>query len=437
MARRLDAGGAGFEAALTEFLAARAEIPPEIDAVVGQILGELRDHGDAALICHIRCHEGWEPAAESLFVTPAEIDAAIAGVEPAIRDALELAATRIRDYHQRQLPEDIEWRDESGVTLGWRWRPVRRAGLYAPGGRAPYPSSVLMGAIPARVAGVGEIMLATPSAAGQVDPVLLLAARLAGVDTVLRAGGAQAIGAMAYGTATVPRVDVIAGPGNAYVAAAKRRVFGQVGIDALAGPSDVAILADGGSNPEWVALDLLAQAEHDPLAQSILITDDSGFADAVETAIATTLDQWPASGVARESWSARGAVILVESLARGVSLADRIAPEHLQICARGALALAATVRNAGAVFIGAATPEAFGDYLAGPNHVLPTGGTARFASGLSVLSFMKRTSIVGAGDIGPATELLAAAEVLAEAEGFEAHRRSLAIRRTGRGARRT
>ena len=376
------------------------------------ILADVAARGDAAVI---ELTERWDRlrlTPETLAFTEAEIDAAVAAVDPADRAALELAAERIRAYHERQLPQDARWTDAAGAELGWRWTPVAAAGLYVPGGLASYPSSLLMNAIPARVAGVERLVVCAPTPDGQVNPLVLLAARLAGVGTVYRIGGAQAIAALAYGTATIAPVDKITGPGNAYVAAAKRRVFGRVGIDLIAGPSEVLVIADAANDPDWLALDLLAQAEHDAAAQAILITDDPAFGRSVAAAVEARLATLARRDIAGASWRDYGAILTVASWDEAVALADRIAPEHLEICTADAERLAARVRHAGAIFLGALTPEAIGDYVGGPNHVLPTARSARFSSGLSVLDFMKRTTIArmtpaALAAIGPAAERLA------------------------------
>src|SRR6185295_1821806 len=341
--------------------------------------------------------------------------------------ALRVAAERIEAFHRRQLPSDIDYVDDVGVRLGQRWRPIEAVGLYVPGGTASYPSSVLMNAIPARVAGVERLVMTVPAPDGVLNPLVLAAARLAGIDEIYRIGGAQAIAALAYGTATIAPVVKIVGPGNAYVAAAKRRVFGQVGIDMIAGPSEVVVIADKDNDPAWIAADLLAQAEHDAAAQSILITDDAGFGRAVVAAVKAQLATLPRASVAGASWENFGAVIVVESLDEAPVLVDRLAPEHLEIATEDPESLSAAIRNAGAIFLGRYTPEVIGDYVAGPNHVLPTARSARFASGLSVLDFMKRTSILKL-DAESLNALSAEAMSLAKAEGLEAHRRSVAIR---------
>jgi histidinol dehydrogenase len=408
-------------------LARKREAEADVDAAAAAILAEVAARGDAALIELTRRFDRLELTAETLAVSEAEIDAAIATVAPADRAALELAAARIRAYHERQRPEDARWIDAAGAELGWRWTPVAAAGLYVPGGLASYPSSVLMNAIPARVAGVERLVICAPVPDGALNPLVLLAARLAGVATVYRVGGAQAIAALAYGTATIAPVDKIAGPGNAFVAAAKRRVFGRVGIDMIAGPSEVLILADRDNDPDWLALDLMAQAEHDESAQSILVTDDAGFGRAVAAAVDARLATLDRRAIAAASWRDFGAVVTVRDWDEAIPLVDRVAPEHLQICAAEAEALASRVLNAGAIFIGAWTPEAIGDYVGGPNHVLPTARSARFSSGLSVLDFMKRTTLArmtpaALAAIGPA------AERLARAERLEAHALSIRAR---------
>ncbi len=398
-----------------------------MDAAVGGIIADVRARGDRAVI-------DWTARLDRLVlepgrfaISPEEIDAACAAVAPEDRRALEVAAGRIRDYHLRQRPEDARWTDGAGVGLGWRWTAVGAAGLYVPGGTASYPSSVLMNAIPAQVAGVERLVIASPAPGGAVNPLVLLAARLAGVATIYRIGGAQAIAALAYGTETIAPVDKITGPGNAYVAAAKRQVHGQVGIDSIAGPSEILIIADGGANPAWIALDLLAQAEHDAVARAILVTDSADLARAVAAAVEEALAMLPRREIAGASWRDHGAIIRVRDMAEAAALADRIAAEHLHIQTADPEAVAAQIRNAGAIFLGAWTPEAMGDYVAGPNHVLPTARTARFSSGLSVLDFMKRTTITRFGPeamraVGPA------AVRLAEAEGLGAHAASVKAR---------
>ena len=398
-----------------------------MDAAVGGIIADVRARGDRAVIDWTARLDRLALEPDRFAISSEEIDAACAAVAPEDRRALEVAAGRIRDYHLRQRPEDARWTDGAGVGLGWRWTAVGAAGLYVPGGTASYPSSVLMNAIPAQVAGVERLVIASPAPGGEVNPLVLLAARLAGVATIYRIGGAQAIAALAYGTETIAPVDKITGPGNAYVAAAKRQVHGQVGIDSIAGPSEILIIADGGANPAWIALDLLAQAEHDAVARAILVTDSADLARAVAAAVEEALAMLPRREIAGASWRDHGAIIRVRDMAEAAALADRIAAEHLHIQTADPEAVAAGIRNAGAIFLGAWTPEAMGDYVAGPNHVLPTARTARFSSGLSVLDFMKRTTITRFGPeamraVGPA------AVRLAEAEGLGAHAASVKAR---------
>jgi histidinol dehydrogenase len=427
MPQFLDTRDADFEPRFAALLAQKREADADVDADVAAILADVAARGDAALIDYTERWDRQRLTPATLAVSEAEIDAAVAAVTPEDRAALATAADRIRAYHERQLPWDARWTDAVGAELGCRWTPVASVGLYVPGGLASYPSSMLMNAIPAQVAGVGRLVVCAPAPDGLLNPLVLLAARLAGVATVYRIGGAQAIGALAYGTATIAAVDKITGPGNAWVAAAKRRVFGRVGIDLIAGPSEVLVLADRDNDPDWLALDLLAQAEHDPTAQAILVTDDAEFgrrgAGAVDSRLATLARR----SIAGQSWRDYGAVITVADWDEAVALSDRIAPEHLEICTADAEALAGRVRHAGAIFIGALTPEAIGDYVGGPNHVLPTARSARFSSGLSVLDFMKRTTITrmtpGAlRAIGPAAERLAVAESL-EAHGLSVRAR--------------
>ena len=412
----------GFEAAFAALLSAKREDAPDVDEAVAAIIADVRARGDAAVIDLTARFDRLDLTPGTLAFTAAEIDAAAAAVPAADRAALELAAERIEAYHRRQMPADESWTDASGATLGWRWTPVAAVGLYVPGGLASYPSSVLMNAIPARVAGVERVVICAPTPDGVANPLVLLAARLAGVETVYRIGGAQAIAALAHGTATIPAVDKITGPGNAYVAAAKRRVFGRVGIDMIAGPSEILVIADAANDPDWIALDLLSQAEHDQSAQSILITDDAAFAAAVTRAVELRLETLERREIAGASWRDFGAVIVVRDLDEAAALADRIAPEHLELCVADPEGLAARIRHAGAIFLGAWTPEAIGDYVGGPNHVLPTARSARFSSGLSVLDFLKRTTLArmtpGAlRAVGPAAARLAASESL-EAHGL-------------------
>jgi histidinol dehydrogenase len=427
MPLRLDTRDADFTDRFSAFLATKREASQDVEQAVRSIIAEVVAGGDQALIALSQKFDRIDLRAVGLRVSAQEIAAAAAACDRAALDALKLARERIEAYHRRQVPRDERFTDALGVELGYRWTAIAAVGLYVPGGTAAYPSSVLMNAVPAKVAGVERLVMVVPAPDGRLNPLVLAAAALAGVDEVYRIGGAQAVAALAYGTATIAPVDKIVGPGNAYVAAAKRLVFGKVGIDMIAGPSEVLILADRDANAEWIAADLLAQAEHDTAAQSILITDDAKLAAAVETAVAAQLASLPRAAVAGASWRDFGAVILVESLAKAVPLVDAVAPEHLEIVARDADGLAARIRNTGAIFLGAHTPEAIGDYVAGSNHVLPTARSARFSSGLGVLDFMKRTSILRCG----ADQLAAlgpAAIALGEAEGLSAHARSVAIR---------
>jgi histidinol dehydrogenase len=433
---RLDARAPGFAAAFERLLAAKRETAADVNAAVAAILAEVRARGDQALIAYTRRFDGFEPTPATLRVASAEIAAAAQLCARETLDALALAARRIEDFHRRQLPADLEVRDPAGLVLGARWTPVSAAGLYVPGGTAAYPSSVLMNAIPAKVAGVPRVVMTVPAPGGagrqdqkpgEINPLVLAAAQIAGVDEIYRVGGAQAVAALAYGTATIAPVDKIVGPGNAYVAAAKRQVFGQVGIDMIAGPSEILVVADSANDPAWIAADLLAQAEHDVAAQAILITDDAGFAGAVERAVESHLKTLPRAATARESWETFGAIIIVDRLADAMALVDRLAPEHLALATENPETLASRVRNAGAIFMGRHTPEAIGDYVAGPNHVLPTARSARFSSGLGVLDFMKRTSLIACDPDGLA-QLGPAAIALARAEGLDAHALSLAVR---------
>ena len=423
----LDGRDAGFGEAFRRLLQRTQGGDAAVEATVAAIVTDVRARGIEAVLELTARFDRLELTPDTVAFSKAETEAAIASVPPAERDALELAAERIRDYHARQLPQDRRWTDGAGAVLGWRWTAVGAAGLYVPGGLASYPSSVLMNAIPAQVAGVDRLVVCAPTPGGAVNPLVLLAARLGGVETVYRVGGAQAIAALAFGAGPIAPVDKIVGPGNAYVAAAKRQVFGAVGIDMIAGPSEVLVIADRDNDPDWIALDLLAQAEHDADAQAILITDDPALGRAVAAAVERRLATLARAAIAGASWRDHGAVITVGALEDAVALADRIAPEHLQICTADPERLAARVRNAGAIFLGPATPEAIGDYVAGPSHVLPTAGSARFSSGLSVLDFMKRTSLAGMAP-GALRAIGPAAEALARSEGLEAHALSVAAR---------
>jgi histidinol dehydrogenase len=408
-------------------LAAKREAAADVDAVVAAIIEDVAQRGDAALIDYTRRFDGVDLTASGLRLTDREIAESAAAAAPETVAALRLAAERIEDFHRRQVPPPIDYVDDLGVRLAARWRPIDAVGLYVPGGTAAYPSSVLMNAIPAKVAGVGRVVMTVPAPGGALNPLVLAAARMVGIGEVYRVGGAQAVAALAYGTAAIAPVDKIVGPGNAYVAAAKRRVFGRVGIDMIAGPSEILVVADRRNNPQWIAADLLSQAEHDSAAQAILITDDEPFAMAVEAAVEQHLPRLPRAQIARASWKAHGAILLVTGWDEAVALIDRIAPEHLELALDQADALAERVHHAGAIFLGSYTPEAIGDYIGGPN--LPTARSARFASGLSVLDFIKRTSVLRCDEASLAA-LAPAAIRLAEAEGLEAHALSLSIRLT-------
>jgi len=417
----------GFEAAFQQLLEAKRESTANVDAAVYAITEDVMRRGDAALIDYTRRFDGVDLTPDILRISPREIAEGAAAAPAATLAALQMAAERIESFHRRQLPVAIDYVDEAGVRLAARWCPIAAAGLYVPGGTAAYPSSVLMNAIPAKVAGVERLVMTVPTPEGVLSPVVLAAAEMVGIDEVYRVGGAQAIAALAYGTATIAPVDKIVGPGNAYVAAAKRRVFGKVGIDLIAGPSEILIVADSHNDPEWIAADLLSQAEHDAAAQAILITDDANFAAAVEKAVERHLARLTRAQIARASWEEHGAILLVANWGEVPPLIDRIAPEHLELALDGADGLADRVRHAGAIFLGRHTPEAIGDYIAGPNHVLPTSRSARFSSGLGVLDFLKRSSIVRC-DAASFAALAPMAIRLAEAEGLEAHALSMAIR---------
>lgn len=427
MPLRLTTRDSDFENRFSTFLNAKREVSEDVDAVVRGILAEVRTRGDRALIELSLQYDRLDLAKIGLRVTSSEIDGAIANADRETLAALRLAHDRIATHHRRQVPRDDRYTDTLGAELGWRWTAVEAVGLYVPGGTASYPSSVLMNAVPAVVAGVPRIVMVVPSPAGTLNPLVLAAARIAGVEEIYRIGGAQAVAALAFGTETIKPVAKIVGPGNAYVAAAKRQVFGTVGIDSIAGPSEVLVIADADNDPAWIASDLLAQAEHDTAAQSILMTDDAAFADAVSEAVTQQLARLPRGGIAGESWRTYGAIILLQSLEEAPALADRIAAEHVEIATRDPEPIAARIRNAGAIFLGSFTPEVIGDYVAGSNHVLPTARSARFSSGLSVIDFMKRTSILKL-DASALAQLAPSAMTLAKAEGLEAHRRSIAIR---------
>ena len=428
MPKRLDISDPQFERQFQEVLGVQREADVDVNEAVAAILKDVKHRGDAAVVDYTNKFDRQNLSAADLAITAEEVDAAMAEIEPELLAALKLAAERIEAFHERQLPEFEDYKDEDGIRLGYRWTAVHAAGLYVPGGLAAYPSSVLMNAIPARVAGVERLVMVVPTPDGVINPLVLAAAKVAGVTEIYRIGGAQAVGALAFGTETIKSVDKIVGPGNAYVAAAKRQVFGTVGIDMIAGPSEILVVADGDNDPNWIAADLLSQAEHDTAAQSILITDDKEFATRVEDAVESQLKTLDREDIARASWQDHGVVITVSDLMReGVPLVDRVAPEHLELAVEDPDPLAETIRDAGAMFLGRYTPEAIGDYVAGPNHVLPTSRTARFSSGLGVLDFMKRTTFIacdsdGLNEIGPA------AVKLADAEGLQAHGLSVSIR---------
>jgi len=427
MPRNLDAGSPDFEVAFAALLDDKRETADDVNAVVVDILKAVRQQGDAALLDYTRRFDRLSLDASGLAIGADEVDAALADCSKETLAALALAAGRIEDFHRRQKPEGLRYTDDAGVRLGYRWTPISAVGLYVPGGTASYPSSVLMNALPAKVAGVDRLVMVVPTPDGKLNPLVLAAARIAGVDEIYRVGGAQAVAALAYGTQTIRPVDKIVGPGNAYVAAAKRHVFGTVGIDMIAGPSEILVVADGENDPSWIAADLLSQAEHDTAAQSILITDDAAFGRAVAIAVESHLTTLPRAAIARESWERHGAIIVVDSLDRAPSLVDRVAPEHLELAVSDPERLAARVKHAGAIFLGRYTPEAVGDYVGGPNHVLPTARSARFSSGLGVLDFMKRTTLLGC-DAEALHRIGPAAVTLAESEGLGAHGLSVGLR---------
>ena len=424
---RLTASDPSFERDFAALVNARRESDADVARDVRTILASVRDEGDAAVAAFTEKFDRHDLNATGWRIEKSDWIAAYEGLAPELRAALDLAAARIATYHEKQKPADSDTTDDAGVRLGARWNAIQAAGIYIPGGRAAYPSSVLMNAIPARVAGVERLVMVTPTPNGEVNPLVLAAAHIAGVDEVWRIGGAQAIAALAYGTQRIPAVDVITGPGNAWVAEAKRQVYGMVGIDMVAGPSEIVVVADGRNDPEWIAADLLSQAEHDPTSQSILFTDDAAFAEAVADAVDLQIGTLSTADTARQSWDANGAIIVTASLAEAIPLVDRLAPEHLELACDDPQPLFDRVRHAGSVFLGRHTPEAIGDYVAGPNHVLPTGRRARFASGLSVLDFMKRTSFLQLDPVSLAT-IGPAAVALAETEGLPAHARSVALR---------
>lgn len=427
MVQRLKTSDSDFEEKFLALLGAKRESASDVSDVVRGIISDVQSRGDAALLQLTGKFDRFDAAAKGLRITGAEIEAACAGIDSETMRALETAANRIRAFHARQMPQDLDYVDDVGVRLGQSWKAVEAAGLYVPGGTASYPSSVLMNAIPASVAGVDRLVMVVPTPDGELNPLVLAAARLAGVTEIYRIGGAQAVAALAYGTETIASVDKIVGPGNAFVAEAKRQVFGKVGIDSIAGPSEILVVADSKNDPYWIAADLLSQAEHDKVAQSILITDDAKYAEQVIAAVEDTLAGLDRREIALASWTDYGAVIVTDMIEDSIPLVDRLAPEHLELAVENPSELQAKIRNAGAIFLGRHTPEAIGDYVAGPNHVLPTARTARFSGGLSVYDFMKRTTFVGCTEeslnaVGPS------AIRLAEEEGLGAHALSVAIR---------
>ncbi len=427
MARKLSARDSGFEEAFAALILKSRDEKSDVDGVVSDILGDVRVRGDAAVFEYTKKFDGLDIDASSVAFGKDELKAAEAQCDVGALKAMREASSRIRDYHQRQMPKNEEYDDGRGIRLGWKWTAVSSAGLYVPGGTAPLFSSVLMNAIPAKVAGVDRLVVTMPTPRGETSPLMLAACSLAGVDEVYRIGGAQAIGALAYGTATIKPVDKIVGPGNAYVASAKKQVFGVVGIDMVAGPSEVTIVADANNDPDWIAADLLAQAEHDASSQSVLITDDEKFVDRVTAAVEAQLKTLPRRDIASKSWADNGMIVVVEKIGDAVPIVDKIAPEHLELAIEDPATMARQIRHAGAIFLGRHSPEALGDYIAGPSHVLPTSGSARFSSGLGVFDFLKRTSLIGCGpeglnDIGPG------AVAMARAESLDAHARSVSLR---------
>ncbi len=425
---RFELGESGFEEKFTAFLSAKRENDADVNGTVAQIIADVRKNGDTALFDYTKRFDQLELTSQSIRVSEKEIEEAVKSCKKETLDALYLAAERIEAFHEKQIPESRMFNDETGALLGWRWTPVFAAGLYVPGGTAAYPSSVLMNAVPAKVAGVKRIVMAVPAPQGKINPLVLAAADCVGIDEIYRIGGAQAIAALAYGTDSVKPVDIIVGPGNAYVAAAKRQVFGKVGIDMIAGPSEILVVADETAKPEWVATDLLSQAEHDKSAQSILITDSAAFADKVCKEVEKRLETLSRSEIAGESWKNNGAVFIVRNVYEDAgALVDRIAPEHLELCVENPQELCKRIHHAGSVFLGNFTPEAVGDYIGGPNHVLPTARSARFSSGLGVHSFMKRTTILSCTQ-KTLDEVGNAAVLLAEAEGLTAHAASIRCR---------
>jgi histidinol dehydrogenase len=431
VARPLDDRSPAFPAEFEALVAQKREQPAELRAEVSAIVARVAAEGDAALVDYTARFDRLRLDASGLCLPDALLDQALDECAPELRAALELAVERIGSFHRRQMPDDMLYHDALGTRLGLRWRPLDSVGLYVPGGTAAYPSSVLMNALPAAIAGVPRLVMTVPAPDGALNPLVLAAARLAGVHEVYRIGGAQAIAALALGTGSIAAVDKIVGPGNAYVAEAKRQLFGRVGIDMIAGPSEIVVVADRDQDPGWIAADLLSQAEHDESAQAVLITDSEALAAAVEAAVEAQLSDLPRRAIAAASWRTFGAIVLVQDLASAPTLVDRLAPEHLELMLAEPDTMAARIRHAGSIFLGPDTPEVIGDYVGGPNHVLPTGRTARFASGLSAFDFLKRTTLLGCTRAG-FEELAGAAEALAEAEGLSGHARAIALRRNGR-----
>jgi histidinol dehydrogenase len=424
---RLSTVDADFESRFTVFLHSREEEAQHLAPKVSEIIAQVRSRGDEAVADFTRLWDWPDFRLENIRVSDAEIASARRACGKDVLEALKTVRKRVTAYHKKQLPKSALWKDKEGVTLGWRWTPLDAVGIYVPGGLAAYPSTVLMNAIPAVVAGVPRIAMVVPAPKGEINPAVLAAASIAGVTEIYRIGGAQAVAALAYGTRSIASVDKIVGPGNAYVAEAKRQVFGRVGIDTIAGPSEILVIADNRNNPEWIAADLLSQAEHDPVAQSVLLTDDSAFAQQVESTVQESLRKLPRASIAGASWQNYGAVIVARDLTEAAGISNRIAPEHLELAVENPDALLAHINHAGAVFLGRHTPEAIGDYIAGPSHVLPTSRAARFSSGLSVLDFMKRTSLIGCSPAG-AVRIGPAASTLANAEGLQAHALSVDLR---------
>ena len=418
---------ADFEAQFSSFIKIKREKSEDVSASVAKILEAVRSRGDEALVEFTKSYDDFDINPAKMRIAEDDIDIAVKSCSASEIEALNLAADRIKDYHKKQMPEDLQYIDAMGVTLGYRWSPVNSVGIYVPGGMGAYPSSVLMNAIPAKIAGVKRLVMVVPTPKGNINSLVLAAAKIAGVDDIFRIGGAQAVAALAYGTDSVPAVDKIVGPGNVYVATAKKQVFGVVGIDMFAGPSEVLVVADAENDPNWIASDLLAQAEHDASAQAILITDDEGFANSVDIGLQEIAKNLSRSDTALSSWKNFGAIIIVDDVNQSAALIDRISPEHLQLAVESPESISKEVSNAGAIFLGRFTPEAMGDYLAGPSHVLPTDGTARFSSGLGVADFMKRSSIIGC-DRASLTKLGPHAAILAEAEGLQAHALSITSR---------